>query len=105
MQTDGKHGAEVKCKVFCEFRERSIFLWNYHSTFIKGTDNVKSSTVIDHAAKSAMHTRAMDLYCIKTQALSPLEYATITISFAHDTLQASSKLLFTGTANYIAKYI
>ena len=69
MQGDGKHVAEMRHKVCCEFSERLISLRNYCPTFIEGTDNVRSSAVVDHA-KSAMHSRAMDLYCIKTQALT-----------------------------------
>ena len=90
MQADGKHVAEVKCKVCCEFKERLISLRNYRSTFIKGMDNIRLSAVVDHA-KSAMHTRAMDLYRIKTQALSPVEYAPITRAFARDILDPAAK--------------
>ena len=90
MQGDGKHVAVVRCKVCCEFSERLISLRNYRPTFIEGTDNVRSSAVVDHA-KSAMHARAMDLYRIKTQAPSPLEYAPIARAFVRDILDPAAK--------------
>ena len=55
-----------------------------------GTDNVRSSAVVDHA-KSAMHTRAMDVYRIKTQAPSPVEYAPIARALARDILDPAAK--------------
>ena len=90
MQSDGNHMAEVRCKVCSKFRERLVSLWNYRPTFIEGTDNVRSSAILDHA-KSAMHTRAMDLYYIKTNAPSPLEYALIFKAFAHEKLDPAAK--------------
>ena len=89
MRSDGKHVAEVRCKICTEFTERLVSLQNYRPTFIEGTDNVRSSAIVDHA-KSAMHAQAMDLYCIKTQAPSPLEYAPIT-NFTHIKLDPAAK--------------
>ena len=73
MRSDGKHVAEVRCKICAEFRERLVSLRNYRPTFIEGTDNVRSSAIVDHA-KSAMHARAIDLHYIKTQAPSPAHW-------------------------------
>ena len=90
MAGDRKHVAQVRCKVCCEFSERLISLRNYRPTFIEGTDNVRSSAVVDHA-KSAMHARAMDLYRIKTQAPSPIDYAPIARAFVRDMLDPVAK--------------
>ena len=46
--------------------------------------------MVDHA-KSAMHTRAMDLYHIKIQVPSPVEYAPIARAFAHDIFNPAVK--------------
>ena len=55
--------AEVKCKVCCEFREQLVSLRNYHSAFIKGTDNVRSSAVVDHAQSAILgHVHESDGY-------------------------------------------
>jgi len=53
---------------------------------------VRSSAILDQA-KSAMHTRAMDLYYIKMNAPSSLEYVLIAKAFDHKDPAAKERLV------------
>jgi len=90
MQSDGHHVARVRYKVCSEFRDQLVSLRNYCPTFVEGTENVRSSAIL-HPAKFAMHTQFMDLYYIKMNAPSPLEYAPIAKAFAHEKLDPAAK--------------
>ena len=77
MRSDGYHVAEVRCKVCSESQLRS--LQNYRPTFFEGTDNVRLSTILDHAKPS--------IHCyIKIKAPSLLDKA-----FAHEKLDPATK--------------
>ena len=45
------HLLSLKCTVCSQFKDKLIFMRNYHPVFVEGTRNVRTSTFKEHAAR------------------------------------------------------
>ena len=86
---DRHHVVALKCEVCVQFRTRLESMRNYHSAFIDGTTNVRTSTFKEHA-RTDMHTRAMSLFK-KQQSSTVLEYAPIARALTNLPMDERSK--------------
>ena len=86
---DCDHAVTLKCAVCTQFRTRFESMRNNRSTFIDGTTNVRTSTLMEHATID-MQTRAMSLFK-KQQFSSVLEYAPIIRALTNLPMDEQSK--------------
>ena len=86
---DREHVATLKCSVCCQFRNKLEAMRNFRPAFIRGSPNIRISSVKDHAA-SDMHAHAMLLFK-KQQSSNVVEYSPIARSFAQASMDEATQ--------------